>query len=170
MSKVKFVINNTKNLDIALTKWLEKYGFEDVYIIGLKSDFGYYASNCGISYSLLSTDTITKSWEHLMRELKCPYYIDPFYTSFLHELGHDQTLHLLEEDEIAYTEDAEKYLCNTEEVDIFEANMIYYHLPREIIATEWAIDFIKINPDAVKELIDTTQPAIKELMKGATFE
>lgn len=157
-------------IDIALTRWLKKYEFDDVYVIGLQSSFYYNPQNNGIAYALLSTDPAAEAWERLMEELKCPYRIDNFYTSFLHELGHDQTLHLLDEDEIRESEDTTQYLKKDESLDEFEANMIYFHLPREIIATQWAVDFISHNAAAVKELVDTTSVAIRQYYSALAAE
>lgn len=163
MSKLVFT-NDTSAIDFALENWLKKYGFEDVCIIGLRPDFGYFPHNCGIAYSLLCTKEIDDSWEALMVELGCPYKLDIFYTSFLHELGHDQTLHLLTNREIKVSEMKTHQIMNSNSLNEFDANMKYYYLPREIIATKWAIDFISDNAAAVKELVDTTWPAIQQFI------
>ena len=146
-----------KELNQALNSWLEKYGFDTV-AEGIEPSFGYYYNRNSIVYTLSIRESAIKSWNLLMEEMNCPFVINQFYTSFLHELGHAQTLDLLTEEEEQFSENEEIRLSQLD--DIVQADYEYYHLPREIIATEWAMNFMRENENAIKELVETTAPIL----------
>ena len=146
-----------KELNQALNSWLEKYGFDTV-VEGMEPSFGYYYNRDSIVYTLSMRESAIKSWSLLMEEMDCPFVINQFYTSFLHELGHAQTLDLLTEEEEQFSKNEEIRLSQLD--DIVQADYEYYHLPREIIATEWAMNFMRENENAIKELVETTAPIL----------
>ena len=88
----------------------------------------------------------------------------------LHELGHHETM-----DDISETI---QDMCE-EEVDRIETEMgivtteaevrrlewQYFTLPNEIIATYWAVDFIKNNPDLIRYWNRLTTTAMKQFYK-----
>ena len=150
-------------LNQALSSWLEKYGFDTV-VEGVEESFGYYYSRDSIVYALSIRESAIKSWGLLMEEMDCPFIINQFYTSFLHELGHAQTLDLLSEEEEQFSNDEEIRLSQLD--DLLQADYEYYHLPREIIATEWAINFMRENKEAIHDLVVTTAPLLEQISKN----
>ena len=84
--------------------------------------------------------------------------------SFLHELGHHETYELLEDDEIDFSESEKERIRATMESG-HEANMAYYYLPDEIIATQWAVNFMNEHTDAVIDMINRVSPKIYEFYK-----
>ena len=147
-------------LNMLLSNWLRKYGFE-TSVCGQEESFGYYEISDTIAYTLTMRQTAIDSWERLMEEQDCPIKVNQFYTSFLHELGHAETLHWVSEEERAYCEDREIQLANM--ADISRADFLYYHLPREIIATQWAMRYMRENIEAIRELVETTAPLLEQL-------
>ena len=126
-------------------EWLEDNGF-DARIAGLEPDFGWYMSSDTIAYSFVVAEKFDKAFQRVCEDLGLNYEIDIFWLSFFHELGHSETYHCV--DEAAFLVDA----------DLLGDD--YYYHPREIIATEWAVDYINTNIDKVKMLMQMVRPAI----------
>ena len=143
----------------ALNSWLERNGFE-VRVIGDADDFCWWGYDNTIEYSVLAADKHLRFWTELLNELGLNYNIDPFYTSFLHEVGHSMTYDEFEEDEI------EKYY---ETVELMQedpgsfgddTSWIYFRLPLELTATKWMVDYINANAKVVRELVDMVRPLL----------
>ena len=126
-------------------EWLENNGF-DARIAGLEPDFGWYMSSDTIAYSFVVAEKFDKAFQRVCEDLGLNYEIDIFWLSFFHELGHSETYHCI--DETAFLIDA----------DLLGDD--YYYHPREIIATEWAVDYINTHIDKVKMLMQMVRPAI----------
>ena len=131
----------------AFNKWLIKYGFS-ARVLGIDTEFCWYKDDNTIGISFFETAETIASWnKFFIEELNCSYCLDIFYTSFFHELGHSNTWH--------------KVSIEDQEVDTLGlVNENYYHLPKEIIASQWAVDYINKNIDAVSELIQTVGEAL----------
>ena len=82
------------------------------------------------------------------------YDIDPYILCLLHEIGHDQTIFFLTS--FKYNWDfLIAFLVERPSINYFMYWLrcqIYYRLPCEWAATEWAIDFINNNIKEVREL------------------
>ena len=146
-----------------LESWLLDNGFEEVKV-GFGSDFSYYLAKSYIQYSLMVPSNTTEDFERVLADLGCKIKVDQFYSSFLHELGHHETYELLEDDEIDFSESEKNRIRATMESD-HEVNMTYYYLPDEIIATQWAVDFMNEHTDAVIDMINRISPKIHEFYK-----
>lgn len=68
-----------------------------------------------------------------------------FILAFFHELGHSETIDLLEDDEIRFSQNKKRFLQNN-----MEDYETYMRLPDEFSATSWAIDYINNNFEKVK--------------------
>jgi hypothetical protein len=142
----------------ALNEWLEKYGFE-TRVRGLNTDgFFYYWCSDVIEYTFHLPQQAIDSWDLLMDELELPYNIGQFFTSFLHELGHAETLCEFSEEELESDENESHRLAML--LPSIENDMAYYHLPTEMAATRWAIDYIIAYPERVKELVEKISPLV----------
>ena len=131
--------------------WLEKYGFS-ARVDGMEPDFAWYRSDNTIVYTFVMSEIANEKWNSLLfNELDCQYKIDPFWSSFLHELGHSETVDFISDEDWRVSDD-----LSYEE---------YFHTVREITATKWAVNFINTNPSAVQDLIDLVMPSINEFMK-----
>ena len=106
-----------------------------------------------------STDTLTIGYDfegnpefmaHLENVHKCDFareYADRFWT-ILHEIGHYETDGEMDDEEV----DDFAYATLVNFVDNSYANQLYFNLPREYAATEWAIEWILLNPRKAKVL------------------
>ena len=83
----------------AMNSWLEKNGFE-TRIYGLDTDFSWEVGADLIRYSLATIDFSDKAFMEYAYELGLFYEIDVFWFSFLHELGHAETWHLVDEEDM----------------------------------------------------------------------
>ena len=146
-------ILNEELINNAFNAWLEKYGFS-VRVYGMSYDFGYYSNEREIVWSVLYDQEVEDMWDAFLDRMGLGYMLHHFWTSFLHEVGHDETLYLLSAEEIAYCAERAKVCSNAE----------YFELSREIIATKWAIDFIHNNIEAVRELVATVGPLVADML------
>ena len=134
----------------ALNRWLRKYGFK-ARVRGLDTDFFWYNDSNTIGYSFFQTQRSQDAWTSLMAELNLRYGVDSFWTCFLHELGHSITWCQFTEEEIEENDRDKEWLAESDESSFAEdIHSLYFHLPVEIAATEWAVRFINENPQAVK--------------------
>ena len=129
----------------AFDSWLEKYGF-DARIRGLENDFFWGLDTDTISYSFVHTERFITEFTEVCNGLGLAYDIDIFWLSFFHELGHSMTYHFVDDDEVDAAEEA--------------IGIDYYYCTRELIATEWAVNYINEHIDLVCELMDSVRPAI----------
>lgn len=133
----------------AFNDWLRKYEFA-ARVESLELDFGFYRSENSIAISFTVSEDADTHWRSWTKSLGFPPELDLFWTSFLHELGHSETIYEMDKqtlDECAL-------------IEIFGTIQEYLEMPREIAATLWARDFCVQNPEAVHELVDTVRPHI----------
>ena len=150
-----------ENLNEVIESWMLENGFEMTADFN-PSGFFYYDSDRHIEYCFELPDLDITSWNDFLEELNCPYDIDTFYTSLLHEIGHYCTFPLVSMGDMIYSESETDRLSKSQ--PSYEVNMEYYHLPRELAATHWAVDYIINNPAQVKRLIMLTQPLMKIIL------
>jgi hypothetical protein len=137
----------------AFNSWLEKYNFS-ARVYGMDYEFGYYPEENDITYSFLYIQEVENHWNEFVASLGCRYEMSHFWTSFFHELGHSETMHLLTKEELDYSASRAVVANNAE----------YFELPREIIATKWAVNFINNEIDKVMELINMLRPLMEEII------
>ena len=147
---------DTELLSKTIKKFFNNEGFE--VEVDYDIDFGYVYSSSTIYYSFLIPD---KSGEYLMEFAKqhgLQYDCGSFVLSLFHELGHNETMDFLDEQEEEESLRIKKTLSTSK-----EDNFIYFNLPDEIVATEWAIDYINNNKQKIQSLIDEIKPMIDSI-------
>ena len=146
-------------IDITLNHWLKKYDF-DVRVRGVDTDFFWYHDNT-ISYTFFFEEESAKNWECLMKELGCNYVVDMFYSAFLHEVGHSRTYWDIEDDVIEECEKLHQAICEDPSSFVEGPDYTYSHMPVEIEASRWAVDYINSYPERIKELVELVGKAVK---------
>ena len=148
-----------------LNNWLEKNGFE-VRVLGDADDFCWWECDNAIEYSVRATNKNLHLWSELLDSLGLNAIIDPFYSSFLHEVGHSITYWDFTEEEIEEYYETLKYM--EEEPSSFAEDLIwtYFNLPLEIAATKWMVNYINSHFEAVKELVDMIRPLLITYLKS----
>ena len=157
-------MNNLKGLNLiedVLNNFLED--FEVTAEIG--ADFCYLWDKNVIKVSLAVPDFGAKMFMEDFHKRAPEIKIDCFLISFLHELGHCETV-----DELTDEEEAEclrkRTILNdairetTDEIKRAEMYKEYFAMTDEYLATEWAIDYIRNNVETVAELWAKLQKAI----------
>ena len=144
-----------------LNEFLEE--FEATADIG--TDFCYWNTDSLINYALVISeehnDYFMENFNRIAPDIKC----DVFLASFLHELGHHETICLIEDADELYCRDI-KYEISQElekkhsEAEIKALYQRYFDLPDEYEATMWAIEYIRKNSEKVAALWEKLQKAI----------
>lgn len=134
-----------------LKRWVSKY----ITPVDIKYDDDFYYS--------IDTQTVAVSHEipdHInwYKEFCFSkgllYDVNDFTLCMLHEIGHDQTLFFISDFKCFI----DSIISNFVQTTVTSSKLywlrcqIYFRLPCEIAATEWAIDFINNNIEAIKEL------------------
>lgn len=165
-------LKNVATINKILNEFLEE--FDAVCDMG--PDFCYWTSDSTIHYSLVVSDRHNTHFMNNFHRLAPDVQCDVFLASFLHELGHHETLHLIDEADEAYCRDYKEMLHQrldnekpTAEVeaDIYQQ---YFDLPDEYEATAWAIEYMRENADKVKELWEKVKVAIMDFYKANNVE
>ena len=161
MSKIK----GLKKLNKAVSAELEPFGIKKAFC-GTEYSFSWI--NESISFKI-TEGTIEDIW--FLEFVKNRFGIEPqsFIISILHEVGHYRA-----NDEI---EGAIFDFCMTEknrisaemqtadEVRSKELEFEYFNLPDEIMATQWAVNYIKNNPEHIKIMWHNIQKALRKFYK-----
>lgn len=127
---------------MTLKTWLTEHGFDCDVENGEVFEYDWVQEKiyCG---ALPENDF--NAWNELMVELGLNVKISNEAMAFLHELGHFITYDDFLDDEFDDT-DLIKGMLGI--APITKASYeIYYHLPVEIAATEWAVNYINSNPE-----------------------
>ena len=132
---------------LACNLWLEELGFttrvdrNHIWSYGIDIDT--------IEIEMIEQDLDSaEAWDSFLYDhLKCPIVFGSFITSFLHELGHAQTVCFFTDEDIEFS----RSILST---------MEYFESPLEIAATNWAIDFMINNTDKVELLNALIQPIL----------
>lgn len=147
-----FDLRTTDEITNILNKFLEP--FEATAFAG--TDFSYFYIDSSIEYTFVISERMDRLFMEYAKSIGLKTKIDIFLLSFLHELGHHETLDEIDDDDEEYSRLIKENL-NSDNDDNCK---IYFALPDEKMATEWAINYINNNMDAIKNLWDQLQPAI----------
>jgi len=132
------------------------------YATTLENNITRFVRKFGIKRSLYSEEHSFVYWEesnvitfdimwHYENDLlinfineKYDANIEPWFFVFciLHEVGHHKTLHLLTEED-RYNERILRTLANVQGLN--NTDTLYFNLPAEVLATDWAIEYMKNN-------------------------
>jgi hypothetical protein len=125
----------------------------------LGSDFCYYSRINTIHYALAVVDRAGENFKEFANSLKPNMQVPIFLLSLLHEIGHHETWEVLTDEEISYSTEI-KNLIQEEQVFTKETDFIYFNLPDERIATEWALKYIEDNTREIRAFWNKIQNLI----------
>lgn len=148
-------------IDMVLNDFVKDFGVT----VRFGADFAYWYEKDEIEYSLIVPEDASiyfmDNFNRLAPDLKC----DQFLASFLHEVGHVKTMHLIDDAEELYCQDCKEQISKqftdfiTEEEDR-ALHQEYFDLPDEYEATMWAINYMRENVDKVAVFWEKVQAAI----------
>lgn len=150
---------NTEKITKALQKFLIDNGFDAV--VECDNDFNYYNSSSTITYALIVAKNSAKWIKEFAFSRGLKYDCGDFLLPFFHELGHHETMFLLEDEEEEYTNSVKKTLGSSKK-DYFT----YFNLPDEVMATDWAINYINNNKDKLQKLAIELQTLLSEYYRS----
>ena len=147
-------IDGIKKLTNTLDKFLEE--FECTSIID--TDFYCLTVSNVIAVSLVVLEKHSSTFMSRVNRLYPDIHADEFLWSFLHEVGHIETIDMLDDDEIYFSDFQKKDENITDE--------IYYELPDEFAATEWAANYMRNNTEKVAKFWNEVQSIIMNIYKS----
>lgn len=158
----------TNNITNILNDFLKSQGYteNEVYAKFVVDEDSYYDESESVPYIVLGGLTNKKADEIFMRfckeRLGLVTDVDIITLTFLHELGHHNTIDFLDEEENADSEFTKLMLAVLGE-DTEEDYMSYFTCPIEIEATIDAVEFCNHCPEAAKKLDAAIQEALEEV-------
>ena len=160
MTKLKGV----KNLNDSITKELKPFGITRAH---LSSEYSYLYYNRNINYKITETALEDKWFIDFVKE-RFNYTVRyPFVFSLLHEVGHhkanDEIEGAIYEFCTAEKTRIEKTMKNVKsEAKAKKLEWQYFNLPDEIMATQWAVNYCKQNPQKINNMWKNMKKALYE--------
>ena len=156
-------IKGKKKLNKAVTAQLAPFG---IVKAKLGTTYCYFPPTEKIEFKLTENEIEDIWFEEFVKE-RFGYETNyPFILSLMHEVGHHQTIDeingnfylfcLQEKDRI------ENEMENTEnEAEAKKLEWQYFNLPDEIMATQWAVNYMRNNPKEIKKMWKKIQKALQ---------
>ena len=154
---------NMEKFSEAIKDFLNYEGFEVEVVYN--TDFAYDYGSSTIYYALLIPDTAGQLLMNFARQHGLKYDCGSFYLSLLHEVGHHETLDLLDDDEEEYSLKIKKQMGETDKISDI---LTYFNLPDEIAATKWAINYINNNKEKLQYLSNRLKPILSNIFNEIT--
>lgn len=147
---------NTREIDNILNQYLSKFEVS----VKAGTDFAYWYAEDVIEYAFVVSERMNNLFLNFAKSQGLRYNVDIFLLSLYHELGHHLSYEDLDDVDVNYSLDVKASLTDSDaDCDI------YFNLPDEIAATNWAIDYINENPEEIAGLWNQLQPAIARFYK-----
>lgn len=140
-----------------INKYIESYVSKWDLYASIDTDFAYDPTIDTIFWTVLVSEENDKAFQDFFEKLGCDVKTDVFVYSIFHEIGHSQTIDLVSDEDYNYSQDrkADPDITNDE----------YFNLPDEIIASEWAVDYINNNIDEVENFWNGLIPLLMKFYK-----
>lgn len=126
--------------------------------VKLDTDFCYLYEDSVIGYALVTSEKNNNAFLANAKKLFPTITADIFLWSFLHELGHHETIEEITDKETEISMYVKNHLDDYPEA---ERNNIYFNLPDENAATTWAGEYMLDHTAEVAKLWKTLQPLLK---------
>lgn len=146
-----------KPINNCLNKFMREWGLT----AEIGTDFAYLYEKQVVVWTPIVSAQNDLDFQNFFESLGCNVKCDVFLYSILHEIGHSQTLDLVNEEDYAYSLDRK-----AEPISNYE----YFRLPDEIIATQWAVDFLNENTEKVRVFWEEFVPLMMNFYKKNNIE
>ena len=156
-------LKGVKKLNKSIGKSMYPFGINATV---LQNEFAFYFDNNIITFKLTEDDS-DNYFSHFVRQ-RFKFETDyTFVLSLLHEVGHykanDEICGDIYNFCISEKERIEKEIENAQKTsDVIKLSYEYFNLPDEIMATQWAVNYMKNNPKKVKKMWKKMEKSIKE--------
>ena len=131
--------------------------FEDVE---LNDDFMCYPNTNEIFISLVASQNCVQEFMETLLERTDIYDISEFTWSLLHEVGHCETVHLMNKRTLNHCRNIKRKVVRNS-----IPSRQYYYLTDERLATNWAIRSVEDNYDFVKYYNEKIIECLKEICR-----
>lgn len=137
---------------------------------GFSDDFAYYPIHNYVTVSLVTIDRSSKNFLSFVQHEFKDVTADVFLWSLLHEVGHHETWDELTDEEIIISKEMKDSIEENENIDKDVKDKIYFNIPDEYAATEWAANYMIEHSQEVKEFWNKLQPFILDIYKKYNIE
>lgn len=152
-----------KALNKAIQTEVEMFGIEKIRM----ADWAYYSTDCAIEYTLIEERVEDLLFLDFVKERFNYMPINSFMLSLFHEIGHHYTYDEATESDIIYDFcqnekdriEQEMQTANTKR-KMKKLEFEYFNLPDEIVATAWAVDYMRNHEAEVEEMWENILKAI----------
>lgn len=135
-----------------INNYIDNYVSEWGLTSQLDTDFAYDPVEDIVYWSVVVSEKNSEDFKEFFESLGCVVKADVFIYSLFHEIGHSQTLEYVSEEDYNYSWDRK--------ADPEITNYEYFRLPNEIVATQWAVDYINNNAEEIEEFWNGLQPLL----------
>lgn len=148
MAKIKGI----KKLNKAITAQVKPFGINKALV---SDSYSYLYDENKITFKL-TEDTTEDKWFLEFVEKRFGLKVDSFLLSILHEIGHSQANEEINGDLYDFCMNEKERI--SKEMTIANAKQSkklefqYFNLPDEIMATQWAVNWIKAHPKKSKKM------------------
>lgn len=147
-----------EQIEKIINDFIKENDFAEVTAV-IGADFCYYDSLNRIQFSLVVPKESMKAFTQFAINNGLKVDCGDFILALFHELGHSETIDLLDEEETAYCLGKKRILGNNRS-DYQE----YMRLADEFAATAWAINYINNNAEKVKMLAEKVEKEMKKIL------
>ena len=132
-------------------KWFTDNGISEVSGLAIAGNFAYEVDNQVIRIGLLEYEEVGSWFKEFLTEHGCQYVDLPTpVLSFLHEVGHSQTLKWFSDHDLDI---CSMYKIKAREIDGWKASIMkYWTAADEFAANRWVVNFLNNHLDAACEL------------------
>ena len=139
-----------------LTKTLSVFAEQFNCTVTPDIDFFCYFAENRVTYALVTSEKSNNAFMNRVRSLYPDINADVFLWSFLHEIGHIET-----GDEISEPE--WKRISEIKSTEL--THEVYFELPDEYLATEWAACYMRQHPEEISTFWTAVQHDIMEVYR-----
>lgn len=142
-----------KALNKAIQAEVKMFGIEDIRM----ADWGYYSNDYSIEYTLFENRIEDELFLDFVKERFNYKPLNNFMLSLFHEIGHHYTYDEATESDIIYDfcqaekdRIEEEMQTATSNRKIKKLEYEYFNLPDEIVATAWAVGYMRKHEEEIK--------------------
>lgn len=147
--------NAVTEFKATIRAWLDKYQMPQFDIGFCEDDFCFDDDNKVLYFGTTHSPDIEEWFAEYLSENGCNWEgIQGPVLSFLHELGHANTMKEFNMQQLGFCLFTKNLIGQQDDLDEKEASFAYWDVPDEWAANEWAINFINEHIDAVVEFTD----------------
>lgn len=154
---------NSSKIDFVLNNWLAQNNFECTAELG--TDFAYWYDKSVITYALVVSERMDRLFLDFAKRQGLKVDCGIFLLSFFHELGHNETMDLIDDDDYKEAQTIKGTLDDTD-----EDCETYFNLADEYVATMWAIDYINKHETEIELLANHLMTEINNFYQENEIE